>query len=58
MSHHDVFFKSLVKSYEIVKNDGSVPKKHDDSEAHNRSCQDCPSDHSDILLPECKKQSQ
>lgn len=38
-----------------MKNYGSVPKKYDDSEAHNRGWQDCPSDHSDTLPPERKK---
>lgn len=38
-----------------MKNDGSVPKNYDDSEAHNRDWQDCPGDHSDTRPPECKK---
>lgn len=56
ISHNDVFFKSVVKSfYETVKSDGSVPKEYNDSQADNRGWQDCPRDYYDTLPSEGKK---
>lgn len=40
LSHKTDGFKgSLVKFlYDIMKNDGSVPRKYDDSQVHNSGC--------------------